>query len=315
MEAPYFAKGNGTDDDAAAIQRAIDENEVVFLPKGRFAVSKTLVLRSATRLIGLGNIQTVLTPLEGGAGFTDPDHPQPLIETVDDPEAETILGFLKLEVPATNPCVYALQWRAGRNSVVRNVYAVRGPMHPHGTAMNYPNIRIEGSGGGKWFTNVLLHWWDQGPDYRHLSIQGTLEPLSFYMLEPQHGRGTSMVEITDARNIDIFSIKSEGDFAVMDIRNSQNIRIFGYAGNGSPSKGYSLFNLADCRDLLLANINPQHKGAGAYGALGISHDPTTWFILVAKDKAKGTMEKINGTQQFAFYAKGNPRGNQASYLP
>jgi hypothetical protein len=304
---PYLATGNGEKDDADAIQKAIDENETVFLPKGIYAISKPLKLNAHSKLVGLGNIQTVITAREGSKAFSDPDNPQPLVETVDDQEASTILAFIKLLVPDTNPCVYALCWRAGRNSVVRNVYPIRAPWHPNGTAMGYPMVKIEKSGGGRWFTTVLLHWWDQGASYRHILIENTHEPLSFYMLEPQHGRGATMVEIVNSSNIDIFSVKSEGDYGVISMKDCRNIRMFGYAGNGMPNPGYAIYSLINCNDILLANINPQHKGPKGYGALGISHDPNSWYIL--SDIRKTSLQGLNipGTEQFALFLKGNPK--------
>jgi hypothetical protein len=300
-DAPFNAKGDGVSDDAPAIQRAIDAHPIVFLPKGTFALSRPLRLHARTKLMGIGNVQTVLTSLPGGPAYRDPDAPQPLVETVDDAAAETVLAFMKLLVPVRNPSVYALRWRAGRNSIVRNVYPIREAFHAHGAAMNHPLVRIEGSGGGRWYTNVLLHWWDQGPDYRHLLIEGTREPLAFYMLEPQHGRSTAMVEIRDAENIDIFGVKAEGDFGLMTIARSRAIRIFGYSGNGMPMRGWALFSLEDCRDILLANIAPRFKRPGAYGALGIASNPAYWYILNDKPGAGRKPVTIPGTGQFVLY--------------
>jgi len=306
-DAPFNAIGDGIADDAGAIQSAIDQHEIVFIPKGIFAISKPLVLNSHTKLIGLGNVQTIITPFKGPNLFNNPDTALPLIETVDDSKAETVLAFMKLLVPVENPCVYALKWRAGRNSIVRNVYPIRGPWHPNGTGMNIPMVRIEDSGGGRWYTNVLLHWWEQGPDYRHLLIKGTREPLSFYMLEPQHSRGTTMVELTNASNVDIFSVKTEGDYSILTMVNSNNIRLFGQAGNGSPFAGYSLFNVVNCSDFMLTNINPFYKALGHYGALGVSHNPALWFMLTESAKGKTDPVKVPGTEQFALYKRGNPK--------
>lgn len=303
---PYNAKGDGKTDDYKALQAAIDENEVVFLPKGIYTVSRTLTLNSRSKLLGLGNVQSVITIVEGAEGFSDPDHPQAIIETIDDSDASTVLAFIKILVPVTNPCVYALNWRAGAKSIVRNVYPIRGAIHPHGTAMNYPMIKINGSGGGSWYTNVLLHWWDQGAEYRHLLIDSTSSPLRFYMLEPQHGRGSVMVEIKSSSNIDVYSIKSEGDFGVLSAKNSNNLRFFGYSGNGNPYKNYSLFEVEKCSDYLFANLCPMYKSAGSYGALGISHNREDWFVL--KDFSAGRQGdiSISGKDIVTLYLEGNP---------
>ena len=53
--------------------------------------------------------------------FADPAHPKPLVETVDDRGAATVLDSLGICVPKEVPGAYALNWRSGRRSVVRSV--------------------------------------------------------------------------------------------------------------------------------------------------------------------------------------------------
>ncbi len=90
-EPPFSAKGNNKDDDAAAIQSAIDGHEWVFLPKGQYRISKPLRLKADTKLFGLTNLLTEITCIEGTAAFSDVDNPMPLIETVDDADTTTSL--------------------------------------------------------------------------------------------------------------------------------------------------------------------------------------------------------------------------------
>lgn len=61
----YGAKGDGTTDDAAAIQAAIDAAEaagggVVFFPEGSFAFSVAIILKDKVSLIGTGPLSTIL---------------------------------------------------------------------------------------------------------------------------------------------------------------------------------------------------------------------------------------------------------------
>jgi hypothetical protein len=301
--APYGAKGDGHSDDASAIQAAIDEHDAVFLPKGKYLLSKPLRLKSNTTLLGVSNLLSVLAPLPGAQAFNNPDAPQPLIETVDDPNAQTRLAMLKLELPSTNPCVYALRWRAGWRSVVRNIYPIRTVWHPHATANGNPTVLIEGSGGGRWYTQTLLGWWSQGPDYRHLLVHGTREPLRFYHLQPQHARCDAMVELNDAQNVDIYSMKAEGDYTAVWIRNCRKVRFYGYGGILSPRPRWPVIRIDDSDDLLLANICPQVPWGPHYGALGTTYNPATWFLL-----ADGPL-KLPGTGQFSIYLLGRPERN------
>ena len=203
--------------------------------------------------------------------------------------------MLSLEVPVKNPCVYALSWRAGAKSVVRNIYPIRPIWHPHAIAMSHPMVRISGSGGGRWYTQTLLGWWSQAPDYRHLLVDNATELLRFYHLQPQHARSNAMVEFRNAQNVDVYSMKAEGDVTVVWLNRCRNVRLFGYGGNAVPGPGRALFRVDDCTQTQLVNIDPQMWGTGHWGALGIQYPPRTWNIL-----QDGTFT-LKGTQQFALY--------------
>jgi len=292
---PFDAKGDGYTDDTAAIQSAIDSHCRVFLPKGRYCISKPLMLKTDTQLFGLTNLLTQITSIAGAPAFADVANPRPLIETPDGPETITSLQMMTLEVPVTNPCVYALHWRAGGEAFVRNIYPIRPIWHPHAIAMAMPMVRISGSGGGRWYTQTLLGWWSQGPDYRHMLVEGTRGPLRFYHLQPQHARSDAMIEFRNARNIDVYSMKAEGDVTIVWLNHCRAVRLFGYGGNASPSPGRAIFRLDDCANIQLANVNPQMWGVGGWGALGVHYKPESWNIL------QDDSFTLNGMQQFALY--------------
>lgn len=299
---PYGAKGDGVSDDAPAIQKAIDSHRTVFLPKGEYALSRPLRLNAHTRLIGVSNVLTVLAPLPGAPAFADLREPAPLVETVDDPKGDTMLAFVMLRTPVAYPALYALRWRAGRDSVVRNVTPYVTLWDPDGPVNELPQVLIEGNGGGRWYNLTQWHWWAQGPDFRFVLAKGTHEPLRFYMLNPEHASSAAMIEFRGAANIDTYSIKGEGSFTLLWARNSRNIRIFGYGGNGSPRHGWQIFRFDACRDFLLANITPQlapfRPGAG--NALHTSTDSRLWFTI--RDGAA----QVPGYQQTVLYQRGGP---------
>ena len=109
-DAPYRAKGDGRTDDTAAIQRAVDQNEIVFLPKGCYLLTRPLELKPQTKLIGVGQTISLLVPAETGA-FADAERPAPLVRTADAAESTTVLAFLGLYTPSKvagpSPCIGA----------------------------------------------------------------------------------------------------------------------------------------------------------------------------------------------------------------
>jgi hypothetical protein len=129
---PYGAVGDGTADDAEAIQRAINNNPIVFLSKGHFAVSKTIRLRPDTKLIGLHCCYSWLVPLDQpGGDFDEPKNPRPVVRTANDARAKTLLAFLGIRTLRDSSGAYCLHWQAGRDSMFRDtniVFSYRAPV-------------------------------------------------------------------------------------------------------------------------------------------------------------------------------------------
>ena len=67
---PYLAAGDGVADDSATLQRALDDvagggGGTVYLPRGIYKISASLVVRSNTRLVGAGRGATVIRGASG----------------------------------------------------------------------------------------------------------------------------------------------------------------------------------------------------------------------------------------------------------
>jgi len=309
--APYKAKGDGIADDTNAIQNAIDTGSPVFLPKGRYLITQPLRLRKDSLLFGLSNIRSIVTARnekpprihDPKAPFSNPTSPDPLIDTPDAADGTALLAMLRLEQPALNPCVTALEWKLGRRSTVQNIYAHQSPYHSAASLKTFPLIRICKGGGGSWYNAQNYDYWRQGPDYRSVLVEGTSEPLRFYHLQPQFNASESMVEFKDAANIDVFSAKSEGDCSVIWITRCRNVRFLGLSGLIAPRPGREVIRISDCQDLLLSHIAPMVIGQG----MVFWGDFIAFHLGACKLLQDGGFT-INGLEQFALYQLGNPSG-------
>jgi len=127
-DAPYSAKGDGTTDDHAALQRAIDEHDTLFLPKGAYRITKTLRLKPRTRIIGVSPSYSMIVPVSvPGGDFNDPAHPKPALQTADTADGETALAFFSVFMPREDVrAASMLDWACGGKSIVRCVFPMTG---------------------------------------------------------------------------------------------------------------------------------------------------------------------------------------------
>lgn len=283
----YKAVGDGVTDDTAAIQKAIDEHEIVYLPKGDYLVSRTLQLKPHTKLIGLhGCFSRIVT--ENRGAFTDDTRPAPIVATANDSNASTILAFLGVSVGRSATGAYALRWQAGRTSIYRS--AIIEFIRPEGTSkkLNVPLVLITGMGGGRWYNFYQESWQSQGIDYRHLLVAGTSEPLRIYQCNPEHARGAANMEIRGSRHVLIYGLKSEGNQPVLSVVDSSQIHVFGYGGNAAARPGTTLFIFETSRDYLVANLvdSPRFSGGSENFFAGVGVDPRRWCMF--EDKTDGS---------------------------
>ncbi len=291
---PYNAKGDGLTDDTSALQKAVDENQIIFLPKGVYRLTRTLHLRSNTKLIGIGKRFSILA--------AHPDEPyfasetRPLVQTPDDKSATTTMAFCGIYTPYELPRAYTLHWRAGRHSIVRDVDFLLMPFSgygrrsaPHGPR-SWPLVQITNSGGGKWYnfeSGVGLG--DTG--YRQILIEGTSEPLAFYHTCPEGVRSKANMEIADSCNVSIYGLKSEGNTYILWIRNSDNIRLFGYGGNASAREGSTLFRIENTPNFLLANMIDQPMPIGKEAIRGaVGTDPEKYHMIIEEPPSGRTIK-------------------------
>jgi hypothetical protein len=146
------AKGDGKADDGAAIQSAIDtafakgKGGIVFLPSGRYRVTRTLFVRSAVRILGVGPTRPVIVLADHAPGFQKgvstmlsftgedqynigtvafpPTTSVPFDRKIQDATSSTFYSALSnvdLEIGAGNPAATAVRFRVAQHGFLSHV--------------------------------------------------------------------------------------------------------------------------------------------------------------------------------------------------
>ena len=134
-----FAHSVENGDWAPAFNAAIDAGEVVFVPPGDYIIYNTIRLKSNTALIGCGHKNSrILGRDDRGRRFGNCTNawtaPKPMVQTPDDKMANCILADIGIHVngpfnseshsPEPLAC-YAILWRAGNHSIIKNIDYMR----------------------------------------------------------------------------------------------------------------------------------------------------------------------------------------------
>lgn len=329
-KSPYFAKGDHSTDDTSAIQAAINasSNAKVFLPRGEYMVKNTLTLNSSTVLFGLHkNISRLQADEVGSAAFKNNPTPQPLVRSADSPGGWAKLADLMLSIRMTAGSCYFLDWKTGGNSVVQNVNFDRRVVDKTEFGfgvndalpkLNFPMVRIEGNGGGRWFNfehqshgNVFN---TTGSLYRNVRIDGTTQPLRFYMFNPETDEDHIInVEIIGSSNIDVFQTKFEGRKSPsLRLSDCSDIRWFGVGGNAycdaftplsapDPASSEAIIEVINSGSFLFSSVfgQPNFQEQATH--------PDEFFRL--KEATGTSYETTPGQKQIVVYRRGNPIDN------
>lgn len=281
----FGAVGDGKTDDSAAIQKAIDSSRDVFVPKGVYLLSRTIQLKKDTRLFGVARHLCIFTDDPNW----DEDSLTPMMRTVDDADATTRLAFLGFMVRGgKSGTITALTWMAGRNSVVQDVDFDRDKpfLSKQGNVVPatgpHALVSITGNGGGRWYHHWLKPRLSSHPDARYLLVESTQQPLSFYSLCVEYAaEDTTMVEIRDARDVQVFGFKTETYFkhgtersrfaTPLRIRDSKGISIFSHDGKSEATKGEGIIEVIDSKDVRISHV--RRWGKDYLSA------PDDWFLV------------------------------------
>ncbi len=273
QDAPYFAKGDSFHDDTDALQRAIDEHPIVFLPKGYYRISRTLKLKPHTRLIGVASHLSVIMARDPSKWKRATQQPVPLVETPNDASATTTVAYVGIRIPVegqrsqqlrSHP-LYAIHWQAGSQSLYLSndvhplrIFGFRRNKAYEAIRMTAPTVLVSGQGGGQWYNyHTSQFFLPTTATQRAILVRDAPGPLRFYNFEPQGGRGTSVAEFRDARNISLFGCKTECDTTFLQIIDCDRIRVFGHGGIGNAEAGGALYVIKRTPNFVISNIADQ----------------------------------------------------------
>jgi hypothetical protein len=248
-------KGNGTTDDTAALQAAIDSHHAVYLPTGSYRVKATLHLRPDSVLIGFNPSTTVITPPENDPAFTGEGDAVPLVESAGGGDA--ILSGIGIDTGNVAPRAAGLVWRAGPHSMVDDVNFAAGhgrigasfgarlppplqlgapgapaqrpaagfpPRGPSTAETQYPSLWIRDGGGG-----ILRGVWTSNTNAKAgLLVENTTTPTVVYQMSCEHHMHHE-TQFHHASNWTIYALQTEeenpagADSFTADLQDAHNI--------------------------------------------------------------------------------------------
>jgi sugar lactone lactonase YvrE len=271
-------KGDGVTDETAALQKAIAQHKVLYIPSGRYVVSDTITLRPDTVLIGLHPDETQLDLLDSTPGFQDPGPPRPLLLA---PRGGTnIVTGIGIYTGGINSRAVGALWMAGKDSLMDDVrflggHGTRGPTgkreNPYNVNLSgdpdprrrwdsqYPSLWITHGGGGT-FNNI---WTPSTFAQTGLYVSDTTTPGRVYQLSSEHHVRTE-VKLDQVENWDFYALQTEGErgesesASALEISRSKNITIANFHGY-RVVRGYRPFpyaiRISDSRDVRFRNVH------------------------------------------------------------
>jgi len=337
----FGVSGDGVSDDWPALQALVEHHLTVVLPQGLYRLSQPLRMRKrGSSLIGVGQARSILMPLS--TGFKSPK--QPVLDMAADDATVKGLTIVTWSHLATS---YAMKWQG--NGVWRQAYTSREPesifplfknttrsIVPAFTPpVDYDRPLTVISGGGAFYdydldfgccfgtlnpvndsigpgtaslNEVLL----QRPGFRSLLITGSRSGLRFYPHNTEQAFSDAYTEIRDSFNVTLYNAKSENNYAVVWIRDSDLISVHGFGGNYCPFSNSSSYNDQDVRApflpssykpnyapfmpssfrvqrstrITLANIVNQERitgGTTSFISAGIGSDPQEYNMIIQQD--------------------------------
>jgi sugar lactone lactonase YvrE len=271
-------KGDGETDDTEAIRRALAGHTALYFPSGRYRVTDTIVLAPGTVLVGLHPSATAFVLADGTPAFQGAGPPKPMIEAPSG--GSNIISGVGIYTNGINARAVALQWMAGKNSMVNDVRFLGG----HGTNRNdgsrediynnthtadpnlnrrwdgqYPSLWVTAGGGGR-FVNI---WTPSTFAQAGMYVSDTSTEGRVYQISSEHHVRNEVV-LRNISNWNLYALQTEeergeGGFALpLDIENSSavtiaNLHMYRVVSSFQPFP-YAI-RIANSKDIRLRNVH------------------------------------------------------------
>ena len=234
--------GDGSRDDTAAIQKAIDGHRVLYFPSGHYVVSDTLTLQPDTVLIGLHPTMTQFDLADGAPAYQGVGPARAVISA---PRGgKNMLSGFGVFAGGINPRAAGVMWRAGEGSLIDDVRFLGG----HGSGVNpynndhtadpdlrrrwdgqYPSLWVTDGGGGT-FADI---WTPDTFAQAGFYVSGTKTPGHVYELSNEH-HVRNEIKFDQVENWDINAPQTEEEAGEspealsLELEFSRNITIANY---------------------------------------------------------------------------------------
>ena len=237
-------KGDGTTDDTATLQQAIDTHRVLYLPGGHYVVRDTIRLKPDTVLIGLHPTLTQIDLLDETPGYQGVGAPKAVL--LAPPGGRNIVSGIGVFAGGINPRAVAVLWKAGETSLMDDVRFLGG----HGSGGNpynnnhtadpdlhkrwdgqYPSLWVADEGGGT-FANI---WTPNTFAQAGFLVSNTKTPGHVYELSVEH-HVRNEIKFDHVENWDINAPQTEEEAGEspealsLEINDCRNLTIANYHG-------------------------------------------------------------------------------------
>ena len=261
---------NSTDDDYTAIQAAINAvtdpshehfGKSVFIPRGFFHVSQTLLLKDNLTLIGSSRMNSMILPTDIWLGGQNP-----VVRTEDSNVGNIYLAEFGIINNDNQPAAIF----SANNMVIKDLGTERYGGNETKFEENSPLYLFTGNIGAKVYHLCLGSVPDKTgygleprENYHLLQVKDNQNPIDFYHLNIAHLPNSPQVNFTRASQVRVFGYKYEFEHELMHITDSESIKMYGGSGNYQLklSSDEAIFVIKNSRDIVIENFGRRESDA------------------------------------------------------